>query len=102
MQIEPHVHESQIVRQYKSLNQGDYFLEYGDTKVLVCEERQSPTAQQIKQAMNKAILLHDKGSQDAGTLLALTAQIHAQPDQWASETLGIVEEVTKPKPWWRW
>lgn len=73
MNAEPHTHEVQFTRTYNALQDGAYFVKYGDQEVLYALGWQRPERwsakrleRRVKRATAKAVSRHDASSVRAG------------------------------------
>lgn len=75
-----------------------YRILYGDTTVYIKGGR-NPSQEQLKEALSKAVLQHDKGSEhlfDPGvTELVLRDKFYGIRGKWGSEILKLEEETTE-------
>ena len=106
MNSNPHVHKVEVRREYSSLNEGGWIVEYGDTKryitwkgrFFINHAERRPSDKKIRRAIELTVRQHDRGSVLAESYddqtayeIGRTVSASLRADQWASEQL---KEIT--------
>ena len=94
----PHTHQVRVERRYESIQQGDWYVDYGYVRETICSERHLPTEELTVAATKRAIKKHDDMVAAEVKRKIVVAEAQAAAKRAAEIANSVVDTDELPQP----